>query len=206
MTGGSAGPHEAGFTLAELLVALALLALMSMALLSALQSSRHMARLTDRLEQDSSLDNVVTHLRRTIEAVRVVFHTRREGAPTLAFAGAPEALELATVADGRLEMGGLYLVRYGLGREGEFVTDRRLYRPDLAGSEDQDGDTVTLLEGVTSLEFRYFGSPAPDAEPEWLDRWLRADALPRAIEVRVEFAAGDRRTWAPLKVLVPAAN
>jgi general secretion pathway protein J len=208
-TGMEAG--ESGFTLMELLVAMALLALMTTALLSTLQTSRHTTRLLERTEQDSSIESIATHLRRSIEAARIVYQNRQEGQAELSFRGSSGLLRLTTVSDGRLEVGGLYTVEYALSASDNgnglgLVTRRQPYRPTGAEEYSEQRETLILIDGLQSLRFRYFGSPAADLEPLWLDEWPRADSLPRGIEVLMEFPDGDRRTWMPLKVLIPAAH
>lgn len=207
MSGDVRASGEEGFTLVELLVALALLSLMAVYVVAALQHASRMKAVSERVADDASVEAVATHLRRAIEGTRMVYQRPRSASPVLAFHGASTSLSLITVSDGRLEIGGLYVAEFGLGapRAGHFrslITRRRLFRP---GDGEVRGETVSLLDDIESLRFRYFGSPGPEEQPGWMDEWARTDALPRIIEVTVTFPEGDRREWVPLAVGVPVA-
>src|SRR5438477_421440 len=83
-------------------------------------------------------------------------------------------------------IGGRYLVEIALkqGNEGKksLIAFRRAFRPSMI--VDPGGDEPILLsDQVSSLSFRYFGSPEKQAEAAWYPSWTSAKVLPSAVEV-----------------------
>jgi general secretion pathway protein J len=57
-----------------------------------------------------------------------------------------------------------------------------------------------ILQGVTHLEFAYWGLPSPVAlSPTWLAAWDGPN-LPSLVRVRIRFGQGDPRRWPDLIV------
>jgi len=208
MTGDAERAGQEGATLLELLVALALLALLSVYAVTAIRYLQNFDRVQARIEERAAVEAVRTHLRRSIEAMRVAFLIRDGATPKLAFAGGRRTLSFVTEADSRLEFGGLYLVRFGLDGEGSgasaLVTERRAFRPRMDAVV--RGRNLVVLDRVAGLAFSYFGSPQEGAKPDWYEDWPEAGVLPHAVRVEMSFPAGDSRVFPPLYIPIGVAR
>jgi type II secretory pathway pseudopilin PulG len=201
-------PREAGTTLLELLIALALLALLSAYALGALSHLGTFNRAVKEIEDSNSVAAVAQHVRRAIEGSRVVFFTTPGAEARLAFIGEKDRISLVTDADSRLELGGLYLVQLGLDQDGgsssRLVAFRRAFRPTMA-VEPGNAEPVELALGVAALRLRYYGAAEGSEEEQWHEAWHSTKKLPGAVEVDVAFEDGRQR-WPALVVTIPAAR
>lgn len=199
---------QEGATLLELLVALSLLALLSVYAVGAIRYLQNFDRVQELIEERASLEAVRTHLRRSIETMRIAFLIQDGGSPKLAFSGGKNAVTFVSHADSRLEYGGLYLVRFGLNEDSsglrDLVTMRRAFRPhmDMAAA----AENLSILNRIDALTFRYYGSPQEGAKPEWHENWPETNVLPQAIRVEVTFGAGDERVFPSLDIPIAVAK
>ena len=194
------GAGEAGFTLVEMLVALALAALIGVMLSQALAMTGAIAGLSARLTEAEAVQTLRDHLRRTLADVA----GRRPDGTLPPFLGTPEGVSaiLAARRDVEREAEARLDLRAVPGRSGlDLVESRIAVQVTEAGAGGLGPQR--LLGGLASLEWRYFGSPGPKLPPQWLSGWSRRDAHPALVELRVGFGPSDRRRWAPL--LAPVA-
>jgi general secretion pathway protein J len=189
--------QERGSTLLELLVAVALLALLCSYSFTAIRNLRNFDRANRNIENSSSLEAVTAHLRRTIAAARIAFFTRADSTAGLAFIGEESRIALVTDGESGLELGGLYLVQIGLNNDRQLVAYRRPFRPNMPPATDHD--PIVLLDGVAALSFRYYGSREEGAEPEWHARWVSARLLPKAVKI----SAMSEEKRALVSLLIP---
>ena len=181
-------PHhssEAGFTLVELLVALAIFALMSVAGLTLLRSGTDtQLAVKDRLEVLSRGNRLYNSLEGDLaQAVaRPVRDTR--GQPVPAFIQSDSAVPGSLFGFVRAGWSNFDdSPRAGLQRIAYMLDDGALKRvswPMLDGAT--PNDAATLVENVSTARVRF-----RDDKGEWRDDWTAtdADALPRAVELRL---------------------
>jgi general secretion pathway protein J len=197
---------EAGFTLVELLVSLAIVAVLSAMVLAGAQLGfQTAAQARARGAGNAAIITSQTVLRDRIEALvpntrfefgRPIADIRGESTLVSFFAPAPPAERPAS------------LMRYRLTRssEGELVlyavadtaAGVNPYAPGQAGWTPQ-----VLLTNVERLDIAYFGNQPGDARREWRDRWIERGKPPELIRIRVTFFAGGGRQWPDL-VIRPA--
>lgn len=168
--------RDRGFTLIEVLVALALTALVSLILLHGIRLAaagldRH-TRAAERLDARQSLD---TLLRRTLGSA--ISEPRIAGGT---FAGRPDAVAFLGIA----EDGGPGLYRIDLAldprrRDRALILRRRLATP--AG--DPREATSVVATGVRTFRLAYFGADGGDATPGWHDSWQQLAILPSMVRV-----------------------
>lgn len=195
-----------GFTVLELLVSLALMALITAHLSGALYQSRRVtevqARVSDRLERQFIRQYLTGSLANAQSAFEV-----GGGPAVLAFDGETDALFFIAVNDSRLDRGGLYRHRVEL-RDGEdgrsLALSRSLFRS--SGSGAGQTETRTLLDGLDGVQLRYFGTLAGEREAAWHETWQGQKSLPKLIELNVSYRDPRRKALPPLIVRIAAVN
>lgn len=194
--------RQNGFTLIELLVSLAILAMLSAMLLTGLASGR---RSWQRVEARVSAGEDVTATQQYLRTLvwRIFPQGSFNGSqPRVIFSGNEKAMMFQSAVPDAKAPAPPQLYRLSLSASGALVLDSQ---STLTLSPDRMSDRATVTSGVTSLEFAYFGTAAPDMQPRWRNRWDGQSMLPQMIRIRAGFAPGDRRVWPDL-IVQPAAT
>lgn len=201
---GSCGPREAGFTLIEMIIALALLSLISAMLAGSVAGTRNVLAFIERNNAASAVLPAQGYLRsafaRTIPAKLGSGPSGR----TPVLQGEPAHVRFKTFFAPRGQVEGLYDIEVGLapatGRSSGFdlVVIQTLRRPAQADSLDAPVPVLrsTLATNVRSVSFSYFG--VDEAEPdgwEWLDSWSSVERNPRLVRIDVTFGPGQTQNW-----------
>lgn len=189
--------REAGFTLVEMLVCLALAALIGTLLVNAVRISGTASAAIARATASEEVQSVRDHLRRTLGSLA---RRRAEGARP-ALVGGPAALTAVigpdrSVARPAERIVGLAAVARADG--GYDLVERGAATEASSGAAGERPEI--LLERVAGLAIRYFGAPAENGRPAWHAAWTAPDRQPTLIEIEVAFEAADRRRWPPLLV------
>ncbi len=201
--------HQSGFTLLELLVALAIFALLSVMAYAGLSTvlntntilDSNMQRLTE-IQQSVTL--ISRDIRQTINrAIRDTY-----GDPKLPLIG---AAPLDTLGTPKIELtrhgyaNPLGVKRSFLQRVAYQVEEETLYRHSwrvLDQAQDSEADKLAICNEVKSLELRYL-----DQEDAWHEQWPPNDTdyqgitLPKAVEVSLELT-----DWGKVVRLLPLAG
>ncbi len=194
-------PAQGGFTLLELLIALALLGMMLVLLYSALNFSIRAWDTGDaRAEQAARQRIVLSFLRRNLAQI---FPVRWRGIPEskIAFQGDKRELRFVStlnVVAGDAMTGGL---QWGLlsvaddEKEGKHFSSLFLKRgpfdnfaKDWSGLD--DAKPIRLLEGVKEFELDYFGAENDMAEPKWEEKWDNPLRMPQLVRLRIKLDNG----------------
>ncbi|MCC7395027.1 MAG: prepilin-type N-terminal cleavage/methylation domain-containing protein [Sphingomonadaceae bacterium] len=156
-----------GFTLVEMLVALAIFAILSLGALALLRTS---------LASQHSVTRALDVSAATIRARAMMANALAAAQPQLyqneaALIGGADTMTLSSAMDGQLV------------RARFMLADGALVRSRADGS-----GTARLIDGVTSLRFSYRA-----ADGRWVSHWPAGDmaALPRAVAIHVEGAGGN---------------
>lgn len=193
---------EAGFTLVELLVALTLFALLSVALFGSLRSGigawERGAAQSTRVDTSLSAQNF---LRRTVADAYPRFLTDDPTRPQVDFEGTARSLSFLASVPIALGSGGRSRFVVLADRHGDRTDLVMTSKPELADREDPSSSIrETLLADVHSAELAYFGRARTDQGPEWHDSWIGASVLPQLVRIRVRFPTGDARLWPDLVI------
>jgi general secretion pathway protein J len=193
---------DAGFSLVELLVSVALLGLLSLLMLNGVFSGR---RVWERLENRTAAVESVEAAQTTLRArLQRSFPLARydASAPYVDFEG--EADTLSFLAPPALAARPAALRRFTLGVSG--TGDLVLVSAsDLALDAREASAEEVLLSGVQSVDIAYWGAAPPDGGVRWRSRWVSQPTPPELVRIRVVLAPGDRRFWPELLVR-PAAD
>lgn len=193
---------EAGFTMIELLVALALFSLLATLLFGSVRSGvqawqRGSAR-TEQVEHGLVAQDL---LRRMIGNIYPMLVTSDASQPRIDFDGASDSISFLGDAPIAALSGGRFRFRLLLERAQGRANLVISATPELAGSQGDAAPTKTLLvAGIDRAEFAYFGDNASDRSVQWQDSWSRRSELPRLVRVRVAFRDGDARSWPELLI------
>jgi general secretion pathway protein J len=187
--------NQRGFTLIELVVAMALLGTMMVLMYSGLTFSlkgwdtgaASGQRITDRRIGENFLRRELSEL----------FPMRWKDPMVLrlAFEGESQRMRFVSARPAGVTQGGLSLVgievESGNGRERNLVMRRAMPDDDAKDFGPLDNaERSVILAGVDSVTFSYFGSENDFTDPRWSDTWTFAGRVPQMVRIRVRDADG----------------
>ncbi|HTP84164.1 MAG TPA: prepilin-type N-terminal cleavage/methylation domain-containing protein [Alphaproteobacteria bacterium] len=182
-----------GFTLVELLVALALAGIVMVLLTDELRlASLGFERISHKSEQLAVRRDVEDLLRRELGSA--VAAPLVGSAPP--FTGEASSMKFLSLSD---DSGpGLYQIELGFQAQdgGRLMLTRRLAEP-AAGRQ---VERTVLASHVRGFKAFYFGAPAPNSEAKWLERWTDVRYPPSL--VRIFFDAGGETSTPPMTLRV----
>ncbi len=183
---------DSGFTLAELLVSLALLGMAAVLVTQGFAADRGvLGRIEARANSGEEVSAAQNLIRARIE--RLFAQTRYEGLSTYVdFDGSADHLAF-------------------LSSDRQGATPDRIQALDLRLTPHGDltlqagVDAPPVLRDVRDLEIGYYGSGGPNDPPAWRPQWSRQVSTPQLVRVRLTFPPGDRRVW-PELIVRPSAT
>jgi general secretion pathway protein J len=194
----------AGFTLVELLVAVTLVAVLTVALFGGLRfATRSTDAVSRRIDHTAQLALAYEFMERELSDAQAL--PASSGAPDspVDFDGEPDGLSFVALPPGELGLGGFHWLHLALDGTGPSqrlsVSWDALARGPEAAPISAPLPSI-LLDGVKSVAFAYFGVQDPNRPLAWADRWTERRALPQLIRMRVTLADGTR---APDLVVAP---
>ena len=200
--------HQHGFTLVELLVSLAILALIAVALAGTFRYGRLSWERTERFDVDTNLASVRQFVRQRLASAQPVNALLPGGRLQLAFDGRHDGATFVALSQGYTETAGLYQTTFDLsaGENGNSALyfSQALFRPD--GTGDNKQDRRLLMDNMAAIKFRYFGRLKPQSPRQWQDSWNDATLLPELVEISAKLPADDNRHWNMLVVPLDAAD
>jgi general secretion pathway protein J len=192
--------RQAGFTLLELMVAMALLALLGLVLAGGMRFGlQAWNRLDATLDRDEPIALSQVLLRRTVEQALPL--PAAGAAPgVIDFAGGNAGLRFIAPLPERAAGPGLNQVTIRLEpSEAGFALVLSWQPFGGAGA----GGRKSLLDGILAGHFRYYGDVADGRPANWQEEWSNARALPRVVALDLSFK--DRRIAWPSLMIAPAA-
>ena len=205
-----AGNRSAGFTLVEILVALAILTLVVTSVAWTLHTkSRALEMSHTRALQTSELRSAADFMRRNFAQLPPVFvRDGRDKRPV--FRGQQHLLSFVAPAPIFSDSAGLLVYALAIADSGDGKALLLNYSPFDAGApriqEVDFSGQVVLAEGFEEVSFRYFGAPTEEASATWSDSWpARSTLFPRAIRLVTTMQPG-RADWPDMTFLVRTAG
>lgn len=199
----------AGFTLVELMIAIAILGLTLVAAYGGLRSGTKAWTVgEERAARNEQLRVLQSFLRRQLSQI-VPLVWSSAGKQSLWFRGDPAAMVFAAQVPSRSLNEGLTLMRLTQ-RENENGHQLTIgcirAHPDnivkvfVTRGPDQCKRVAVLLDKVANLEFAYWGKRNQRSNPQWQTKWRSKSKLPTAIRMRIT-PANASRAWP--EIIVP---
>ena len=204
--------REAGFTLLELMVAFALVALLVMIMGGGIRfGARVWEASHTRADAMGEIQAIRGFLRERVLATRPAKRTGEDGSQSqFAFQGSAGAMAFVTLMPSYVARGGLYHVAFGVSDSGSTngTLDALNMRWWPYGGA-QDGPSAgqrRLMEDIKALNISYFGDPENADNGRWLENWPEGGkAMPRLVSIKLTFPEGDPRVWPELIVALPTS-
>lgn len=177
-------PGEQGLTLIELLLSIALLAILTGFVAGGLQVARRGFEADRSGEAASETFGAIQTLSSLVGSAMPVRASAGSQAQGVVFDGRREGLSFVGLSEGHGLQGGLHKVvvrRVG----SDLVADFSPWVPK-AGLPTAP-TSVSVLPGVRAIRLRYYGNPLPAGAPQWHEEWGHAERLPDLVSIRIEF-------------------
>lgn len=192
-------PGEQGLTLIELLLSLAILAVLTGFLAGGLSIGRRAfdADRVNRIVSGSSA--VIQTVSILIGSALPVPDGAHDQGPQIMFDGRQQALLFVGLSEGRSLRGGPHKIR--LRRSGSDLIAEIMATATETKSAGPvpPAIQVAVLSGVREVHFEYFGKINPASPPGWRKEWAGAEHLPDLVSIRVDFE--DQRRNEPAAIV-----
>ena len=184
--------HEAGFSLVEMLVALAIGALLIAAVPGMLRLGHRALNAPDDVDRLALRDAGLAFVEQRLAEALPVIERRQEGLIGIGFSGGHDALEFVAPSRTGHRGSGVYRFRLrndvamrGNEQTHELILEHALYRPGMPPNHsDWTATRRVLVAAERPARFRYFGAVSDDAPRQWHAQWTRTDRLPELVELR----------------------
>jgi general secretion pathway protein J len=193
---------ENGFTLVELLVALAVLGFLSVLLFSGMRFGiRAWDKSYAHVEGADEVRVAQDFLRRTVGNAYPYFSISDPTDPHVEFSGNTDRIELLAPPPTSLGPGGLARYDFSIVRHDGKADLAVAVAPELTADPKASAQEV-LLAGLKSVSFSYLGAPAPNAPAGWQAQWQDRKELPELVRIEAGFFDDDARLW-PELIIAP---
>lgn len=201
---------EAGFSLIELLVSLALLAILTAMIPSTLQLARREARMATELDKRAGVEAALTFVEQRLTETSVIYERGEDGRLRIIFNGAADALTFISPMMARTLDGGLARFELKIGSDGEgrngLVLVWSPWRPAPASGDPTPApqpQSRLLVADAKTLALRYFGSASSGEAPDWSETWQRPDLIPAVVEIALTVGAETKVRATVLRLKTP---
>jgi len=188
--------RDAGFTMLELLLALALMSLITSTIVAGLYLARRAWDSTRDRETAVELEEAAHALSDLLSRSYPMLMARENAPPILAFQGLANGCRFVALSEGDADWGGFVMseiATVGAGAGQSLNVWTSVYRADAGITISVDDMRKTqVLRDVDFLEFSYFGASDPQAQPVWSSAWTERLTLPRLVAVRLGAHRGGR--------------
>jgi general secretion pathway protein J len=202
----------AGFTLLEVLGALALLSLLLLGVYSGVRSATHTVQAgTLKIEQLDDVRSAQMFLRRELEQAMTQAIAHDDNGNNIYFSGSSSEMRFVAPLPGYLGQLGPQLIDVKLVSHGDqgkqLVASLAILPPD--GSKPKAlGDPQVLVDGVVDGGFSYRGLNPQGQPMDWQSDWNYTGNMPNIVTIKLALQNG--REWpqlsAPLRVNAAAAQ
>jgi general secretion pathway protein J len=186
--------RAAGFTLVEVMVALALMSVIMLALGAAMRTmAQSEQRLDQRLQRADEMRVAAGFLGSVLGRVspRKMAGTPPAGASPFEFAGDADAAMWVGIMPARYGVGGRYFFRLaaeGAGPDRALVIRFAPWQPGAGFPDWSAAGSRVLVPAVGALRFEY---AEPEGGGDWLPQWRDTERLPTRLRLSMQAAGAD---------------
>lgn len=185
------GSANAGFTLAELLVALALTAVIGATMAIAIPQLRPMRAFQDRMDEHRMAVVITDVIARDLQDAMRLPLIEPDGGNVL-LRGGPRRITFTAIVPTGYMRRGLREVTYELtGTPGEARLRRTVRLRRFSPQDDAMTRSDEVLSGAFDMSLSYLVPTAPD-QAEWRDDFTEGNSLPRAVMISLRFPGASR--------------
>jgi general secretion pathway protein J len=201
-----------GFTLIEVIVALALMSVTILLILSALQGARKSLGVITRVSDQADLYAVRRYLRDTIGSAWPLAASASIQHP---FHGAAHRVSFISSYMPPGRHAGLYQtlievspISRATQREFQLIITQRLVDSQRSRELTRrlPNDRTVLLTGLDMAEFAYFGRLDDGSVGRWTSNWDGPNGLPQLVRLQVRFSNSHQEHWYPFLVQLPLSD
>jgi general secretion pathway protein J len=204
--------HTAGFTLFEVLAALALLSLLLLGVYAGIRSATHTVESGElKIEQLDEMRSSQQFLRRELMQAMAQAIAHDDNGNNIFFVGSSSEMRFVAPLPGYLGRMGPQLIDVKLvstDKDGKQLVASLAELPPDGSSLHPLGDPQVLVDGVVDGAFSYRGLNAQGQPMDWQDDWKLTGNMPSIVEIKLTLANG--REWpllsAPLRVNAAATQ
>jgi general secretion pathway protein J len=189
--------RESGFTLIEVIVAAALLGLLSVVLFGGISVGvRVMDSVAHRSDVSSQLGTVQDFLRNQLAQAQPMIAEGKDERRPLMFEGRREGVDFVALAPAYLPVGGYQVLSISFDTRPNRNRLVALWRPFMRWAVDRTSQAPAdreslLLDHLAGAEFSYFGSPDGKSPAAWHEEWRIRSVLPSLVRLRVRPKGGQ---------------
>ena len=180
--------RQHGFTLLEILLALALLAFVMLGVWGALRGAARVTRSADAvMAQGEQVRTVQQFLRRYIGAAEPQPFAMADGSAARMFRGDDTSIEYGAPLPMQSGHAGLYIQTVSLQKGGAGMSLRLDYQP-YTENQVANAQPVrhVLLTNLRGGKFEYLAAAAFGKPPAWRDDWQATNGLPLAVRIHLD--------------------
>ena len=204
--------HTAGFTLFEVLAALALLSLLLLGVYAGIRSATHTVESGElKIEQLDEVRSSQQFLRRELMQAMAQAIAHDDNGNNIFFVGSSNEMRFVAPLPGYLGRMGPQLIDVKLvstDKDGKQLVASLAELPPDGSPLHPLGDPQVLVGGVADGAFSYRGLNAQGQPMDWQDDWKLTGNMPSIVEIKLTLA--NRREWpllsAPLRVNAAATQ
>ncbi|MFT5444991.1 MAG: general secretion pathway protein J [Gammaproteobacteria bacterium] len=190
-----------GFTLIEVVVSIALFALLMGVVYSGFSTAvRAYDAAESRVGKIERMRVISAFIRRSVSGAQALALANRDKW-ALQFEGEGDRIRYVADLPGYVGISGLHEIVLELepsGDQRDLVMRRRVLSMGRDGQVQGDFDTRVLAEGIEIFSLRFYGANEGAAEPTWQDSWQSVKHMPLLVELSV--TASGEPPWPLLQV------
>ncbi|MEX3012090.1 type II secretion system protein J [Hoeflea sp. TYP-13] len=187
---------EAGFSLAEILVVLAILALITGLTTVFLGQLRKASQIHAEREIQRELNSVSNYMERTLETALALPIDISDNRNRAFFVGNASGVSFVSSSRIGIQEAAMRTKRIELQpgeKNGELIQTIAARRFTKSTLSNQPPLTVSVADGINGIKFEYLGALSGSSDAQWTNSWSQNRSLPRAVRFKITASRNGRQ-------------